>query len=279
MNKIYDLHCHSTASDGMLSPQEVVQRAHQQGVNVLALTDHDTISGLSQAREQAEKLGISFINGVEISTSWENRAIHIVGLGFDETSEKMTALLTKQAELRLQRAVEIGQKLERLGVVNAFAETQKLANGEVTRAHYARYLVQIGKVANDNQAFKKYLGQGKSAYVKAQWVDIPRAIEIIHQAGGIAVLAHPLRYTMTAKWIKRLIADFKQWGGDAMEVAGCGQTKDQRLLLARWAEEYGLYSSVGSDFHFPCGWIELGKSLGLPENCRPVWQLLSQVEN
>lgn len=279
MNKIYDLHCHSTASDGMLSPQEVVQRAHQQGVNVLALTDHDTISGLSQAREQAEKLGISLINGVEISTSWENRAIHIVGLGLDETSEKMAALLTNQAELRLQRAVEIGQKLERLGVVNAFAETQKLANGEVTRAHYARYLVQIGKVANDNQAFKKYLGQGKSAYVKAQWVDIPHAIEIIHQAGGIAVLAHPLRYTMTAKWIKRLIADFKQWGGDAMEVAGCGQTKDQRLLLARWAEEYDLYSSVGSDFHFPCGWIELGKSLGLPENCRPVWQLLSQVEN
>ncbi|WP_249962530.1 PHP domain-containing protein [Histophilus somni] len=274
MNKIYDLHCHSSISDGTLSPQEIVIRAHQQGVNVLALTDHDTIAGLSQARTQAEQLGISLINGVEISTSWENYSIHIVGLGFDENSKKMTALLNEQAKIRLQRAVEIGKKLEHLGVANAFAETQKLTDGEVTRAHYARYLVQIGKVINISQAFKKYLAQGKSAYVKTQWVDIPNAIEIIHQANGIAVLAHPLRYTMTTKKIKRLIADFKQWGGDAIEVAGCGQTKDQRLLLARWAEEYDLYSSVGSDFHFPSNWIELGKSLVLPENCRPVWDLL-----
>ncbi|AZI14181.1 RNase RNM [Avibacterium paragallinarum] len=277
MNQIYDLHCHSTASDGVLSPSEVVQRAYEQQVSVLALTDHDSISGLDEAQAQADRLGMRLINGVEISTQWENRAIHIVGLDFEKTHPKMTALLQQQAEKRLERAVKIGEKLAKIGVENAFEGAKKFTQGEVTRAHYARYLVEIGKVSNINQAFKKYLSQGKSAYVKAEWVDIPTAIEVIHQAGGQAVLAHPLRYTLTTKWIKKLIADFAQSGGDAIEVAGCGQTKDQRLLLARWAVEQGLYGSVGSDFHFPCGWIELGRSLHLPETIPPIWQKFSAV--
>ncbi|WP_410678500.1 RNase RNM [Avibacterium paragallinarum] len=277
MTQIYDLHCHSTASDGVLSPSEVVQRAYEQQVSVLALTDHDSISGLDEAQAQADRLGMRLINGVEISTQWENRAIHIVGLDFEKTHPKMTALLQQQAEKRLERAVKIGEKLAKIGVENAFEGAKKFTQGEVTRAHYARYLVEIGKVSNINQAFKKYLSQGKSAYVKAEWVDIPTAIEIIHQAGGQAVLAHPLRYTLTTKWIKKLIADFAQSGGDAIEVAGCGQTKDQRLLLARWAVEQGLYGSVGSDFHFPCGWIELGRSLHLPETIPPIWQKFSAV--
>ncbi|MDD7544634.1 RNase RNM [Actinobacillus porcinus] len=272
--KIYDLHCHSTASDGVLTPTELVQRAFEQGVNVLALTDHDSIGGIPEARQQAEQCGIQLINGVEISTEWENRGIHIVGLGFDETSIEMTALLNQQAQTRYQRALEIGEKLEKVGVPNAFEGAKSLANGEVTRAHYARYLVQIGKVSNENQAFKKYLSQGKSCYVKSAWVDIPTAINVIHQAGGLAVLAHPLRYTMTTRWLKRLIAEFKEWGGDGLEVAGSGQTADQRHLLARWAKEYELLGSVGSDFHFPCGWIELGKSLWLPENVKPIWDVL-----
>lgn len=265
INKIYDLHCHSTASDGVLSPTEVVQRAQQQGVNVLALTDHDSTSGIAEAGAEARRLGIQLISGVEISTQWENRSIHIVGLNFDETSPKMTTLLSRQAELRLQRAMEIGHKLEKAGVPNAFEGAKSLAAGEVTRAHYARYLVQIGKVSSEQQAFKKYLAQGKSCYVKASWVDIPTAVDIIHQAGGVAVLAHPLRYHLTAKWIRRLITDFKSWQGDGIEVSACGQTKDQHQLLARWAAEFGLAGSVGSDFHFPCGWVELGKSLWLPK--------------
>ena len=273
---IYDLHCHSTASDGILTPMELVQRAFEQGVNVLALTDHDSISGISEARMHTEKYGMTLINGVEISTEWENRGIHIVGLDFDQTSVEMTALLTQQAQTRYRRAVEIGEKLEKIGVPNAFEGAKRLANGEVTRAHYARYLVQIGKVSNENQAFKKYLSQGKSCYVKSAWVDIPTAIQVIHQAGGLAVLAHPLRYTMTNRWLKRLIAEFKAWGGDAMEVAGAGQTADQRHLLARWAKEYDLLGSVGSDFHFPCGWVELGKSLWLPENVNPIWHQFKQ---
>ena len=143
----------------------------------------------------------------------------------------------------------------------------------MTRAHYARYLVQIGKVSNDGQAFKRYLGSGKSCFVKAEWVDIPTAIDTIHAAGGVAVIAHPMRYNMTGKWIRRLIVDFKQWGGDGMEVADSGQTKDQRQYLARLANEYDLAASLGSDFHFPCGWIELGKNLFLPEEVKPIWTL------
>ena len=273
MEKIYDLHCHSTASDGVLTPTEVVQRAYAQGVNVLALTDHDSVSGLDEAKIAADKCGIDLISGVEISTQWENRGIHIVGLGFDKTHPKMTALLQQQADLRHKRALEIGDKLAKVGVENAFAGAQALANGEVTRAHYARYLVQIGKVSNDNQAFKKYLSQGKSCYVKTEWCDIPTAIDVIHQAGGVAVLAHPLRYDMTAKKIRQLIADFASWGGDALEVSGCGQTPDQRKQLANWAKEQELAGSVGSDFHFPCSWVELGKSLYLPTEIEPVWNL------
>lgn len=279
MMKSYDLHCHSTASDGILSPTEVVQRAYEQGVNVLALTDHDSVSGLDEAQSAADRLHIEFINGVEISTLWENRAIHIVGLGFDKTHPKMTALLARQAELRFNRAIQIGEKLAKVGVENAFEGAKALAGGEVTRAHYARYLVQIGKVANDNQAFKKYLSQGKSCYVKSEWCDIPSAIDVIHQSGGISVLAHPLRYTMTNRAIRRLIADFAQWGGQAIEVSGCGQTPEQRQLLARWATEQHLMGSVGSNFHFPCQWVELGKALWLPQGVQPVWNAFKEKNN
>lgn len=271
MTKKYDLHCHSTASDGVLSPREVVLRAFEQGVNVLALCDHDTVAGIDEAKQTADEIGIALISGVEVSTDWEGRGIHIVGLNFDKMHPKMLALLENQKVLREKRALEIGAKLEKVGIPNAYEGAKTLADGEVTRAHYARYLVQIGKVSNDGQAFKRYLGPGKSAFVKAEWTSIPTTIETIHAAGGIAVIAHPLRYNMTGKWVRRLMADFKTWGGDGVEIADCGQTKDQRQILARWANEFDLLGSVGSDFHFPCGWVELGKNLALPEGVKPVW--------
>ena len=271
MTKKYDLHCHSTASDGVLSPREVVLRAFEQGVNVLALCDHDTVAGIDEAKQTADEIGIALISGVEVSTDWEGRGIHIVGLNFDKMHPKMLALLENQKILREKRALEIGAKLEKVGIPNAYEGAKTLADGEVTRAHYARYLVQIGKVSNDGQAFKRYLGPGKSAFVKAEWTNIPTTIETIHAAGGIAVIAHPLRYNMTGKWVRRLMADFKIWGGDGVEIADCGQTKDQRQILARWANEFDLLGSAGSDFHFPCGWVELGKNLALPEGVKPVW--------
>lgn len=273
MTKKYDLHCHSTASDGVLSPSDVVRRAAENGVNVLALCDHDTVAGIDEARSAADEVSIELITGVEISTNWEGRGIHIVGLNFDKTHPKMTALLAHQKHLREKRAVEIGEKLEKAGIPNAYEGAKALADGEVTRAHYARYLVQIGKVSNDGQAFKRYLGQGKSAFVKAEWTDIPTAIDTIHAAGGLAIIAHPLRYEMSGKWVRKLMADFKDWGGDGMEMADCGTTKDQRQMLARWAAEFGFVGSVGSDFHFPCGWVELGKNLAVPDGVKPVWEM------
>ncbi len=271
MNKIYDLHSHSTASDGVLTPTELVQRASEQNVSVLALTDHDSVNGLDEAHCEAKKQNIELINGVEISTVWENRSIHIVGLNFDKTHENITALLQQQADNRAQRAVQIAEKLQKVGIPNAYEGAKQFAKGEITRAHYARFLVQQGYVKDENQAFKKYLAQGKSCYVKSAWVDIPTAVDCIHQAGGLAVLAHPLRYELTARKLKTLINDFKNWHGDAMEAAGCGQSPDQRQWLIRLLGEYELLASVGSDFHFPCGWVELGKSLYLPETVEKVW--------
>ncbi|MGY6772475.1 PHP domain-containing protein [Gallibacterium sp. ZY190522] len=266
-----DLHSHSNASDGVLSPTALIARAKEQGVEVLALTDHDTIDGLAEAKIAAHKQQITLISGVEISTVWQNKTIHIVGLDFDATHPAMTELLQRQAQLRYTRAVEIGEKFKKFGLENAFAEAQALTSGEVTRAHYARYLVNIGMVSNEGQAFKRYLSQGKPCYVKANWCDIPTAIEVIHQAGGIAVVAHPMRYQMTNNKIRTLIEDFQQWGGDAVEIAG-GVDHNQQKMLIQWLGKLSLSASVGSDFHYPCGWIELGKNLTIPENVKTVWQ-------
>ncbi|KGQ27885.1 S-adenosylmethionine tRNA ribosyltransferase [Gallibacterium anatis CCM5995] len=266
-----DLHSHSNASDGVLSPTALIARAKEQGIEVLALTDHDTVDGIAEAKTAAQQQQITLISGVEISTVWQGKTIHIVGLDFDETHPAMTELLQQQAQLRYARAVEIGERFKKFGLENAFAEAQALTSGEVTRAHYARYLVNIGMVSNEGQAFKRYLSQGKPCYVKANWCDIPTAIEVIHQAGGIAVVAHPMRYQMTNNKIRTLIEDFQQWGGDAVEIAG-GVDHNQQKMLIQWLDKLSLSASVGSDFHYPCGWIELGKNLTIPENVKTVWQ-------
>lgn len=266
-----DLHSHSNASDGVLSPTALISRAKEQGIEVLALTDHDTVDGIAEAKTAAQQQQITLISGVEISTVWQGKTIHIVGLDFDETDPAMTELLQRQAQLRYARAVEIGERFKKFGLENAFAEAQALTSGEVTRAHYARYLVNIGMVSNEGQAFKRYLSQGKPCYVKANWCDIPTAIEVIHQAGGIAVVAHPIRYQMTNNKIRTLIEDFQQWGGDAVEIAG-GVDHNQQKMLIQWLDKLSLSASVGSDFHYPCGWIELGKNLTIPENVKTVWQ-------
>ena len=265
--KKYDLHCHSTASDGVLAPGDVVLRAVEMGVRVLALTDHDTVNGLAEAREVAEKHDVTFINGVEISTRWNNKDIHVVGLGFDMNDPELQTLLQQQQQFRHQRALAIGEKLAELGIPNAYEGAKKLSEGEVTRAHYARYLVEAGVVKDVSQAFKRYLAQGKKAYINPSWCDIPTAIATIQKAGGKAVLAHPLRYELSRKKFQQLIADFKAWNGDAMEVAGCGQNPQQRQHLLALAEAHALKASGGSDFHYPCGWRELGKGLALPEGC------------
>lgn len=269
----YDLHTHSTASDGLLSPTELVIRAIEQGVEMLALTDHDTIAGIKEAKKAAENQPLRLISGVEVSIVWQEKSIHLAALNVDEDHPELVALLDNQAKLREQRAVEIGEKLAKAGIPNAYEGAKALASGEVTRAHYGRFLVEQEYVRNVEQAFKKYLGLGKPAYVKPMWCEMQEAIDTVHQAGGVISIAHPLRYKMTGRWVRRLIDDFKQAGGDGIEVAGCGQTPDQRQLIARWAKEFDLYASVGSDFHYPTGWIELGRGLTLPQECKPIWEL------
>ncbi|QLB21567.1 phosphatase [Vespertiliibacter pulmonis] len=268
---IRDLHSHSTASDGVLTPTELVQRAVEKQLGMLALTDHDTIAGVAEAKKAAQNLPIQLIAGVEISILWQDKSIHLAALNVDEKNEALVTLLKSQAELRQQRSLKISEKLAKAGIPNAYEGAKKFASGEITRAHYGRFLVAEGYAKNDDQAFKHYLGMGKRAYVKPIWCSMAEAVEVTHQAGGVICVAHPLRYKMTARWVRRLIEDFKQAGGDGLEVAGSAQTPDQRQLLARWATEFDLYGSVGSDFHYPTGWVELGKNLTLPSECKPIW--------
>ncbi|ETS30646.1 phosphatase [Photorhabdus temperata] len=272
---IYDLHSHTTASDGSLSPSELVERAVAMGVNVLAVTDHDTTNAIPLAHEHIRNhhLPLKLIPGVEISTLWENMEIHIVGLNIDIQAIAITELLGKQAELRKARGIEIGRRLAKVGIPDAWAGASQLAGGgQVTRSHFARYLIKIGKEPTIAKVFKKYLAKGKIGYVPPQWCTIEQAIDAIHQSGGQAVIAHPGRYDLSAKWLKRLIVWFKQHGGDAMEVAQCRQAPNERKHLGQLSREYDLMASLGSDFHQPCSWIELGRKLWLPGDVIPIWR-------
>ncbi|MFC0073968.1 PHP domain-containing protein [Samsonia erythrinae] len=271
---LYDLHSHTTASDGMLTPAALVNRAVERQVNVLAITDHDTIAGLEDAQRAIEQqaLPLRLIPGVEVSTLWENHEIHIVGLGMEIAHPALSSLLQQQALFRQQRAEQIALRLEKARIPDALSGAQQLATGgQITRAHFARYLIAQGMATNMNQVFKKYLAKGKTGYVPPQWCSIPQAIEAIHRAGGVSVLAHPGRYDLTAKWLKRLLTTFADNGGVAMEVAQCQQAPDERTQLGRYARDFNLMASQGSDFHMPCAWIELGRKLWLPADVEPVW--------
>ncbi|PPA29980.1 phosphatase [Aeromonas jandaei] len=270
----FDLHCHTTASDGVLSPAELVRRAAEKEVEVLAITDHDTLAGLDEARSTiaAEQLSLRLVSGVEISTGWEHHEIHIVALGVDEKNSQLTDFLAGQQARREERAQEIGRRLEKCLIPGTYEEAKQLAgDAAVTRAHFARVLVARGVADNMQKVFKKYLSRGNKGYAPAQWPEMGEAITAIHAAGGLAVLAHPSRYDLTAKWIKRLLVAFKAAGGDAMEVSLPQQSPQERANLGQWANEYGLAISVGSDFHFPSNWTELGRHLWLPKEGTPLW--------
>lgn len=272
---LYDLHSHTTAYDGYLTPAQLVQRAVEIRVSVLAITDHDTTAGLAATAACIAELALplQLVNGVEISTLWQNHEIHIVVLGIDTTSTAMVQLLAEHSVRRTLRAQEIGLRLAKARIQDGYACAQRLAaGGVVTRGHFARYLVQIGVADNMSQVFKKYLAKGKTSYVAPQWCSIEQAIDVIHQSGGQAVMAHPGRYDLTAKWLKRLLAHFTEHGGDAMEVVQCQQASYERSQLAKYAQEYRLLASQGSDFHQPCAWVELGRKLWLPGCVEPVWR-------
>ncbi|WP_086868672.1 RNase RNM [Kosakonia pseudosacchari] len=271
---IYDLHSHTTASDGLLSPEQLVHRAIEMRVGTLAITDHDTTDAIPVARAEIVRAGLDLqlISGVEISTVWENHEIHIVGLNIDIDHPAMRTFLQAQSERRVQRAKLIAERLEKAHIPGAWEGAQRLAQGaNVTRGHFARFLVEQGKASNIADVFKKYLARGKTGYVPPQWCTIEQAIDVIHHSGGTAVMAHPGRYNLSAKWLKRLLAYFAQCGGEAMEVAQCQQAPNERTQLAAYARQFGLLASQGSDFHQPCPWIELGRKLWLPAGVDGVW--------
>ncbi|EKY3195125.1 RNase RNM [Cronobacter turicensis] len=271
---IYDLHSHTTASDGLLTPEQLVHRAVEMGIHTLAITDHDTTAGLPAAHQEIKHAGLALrlIDGVEISTLWENHEIHIVGLGIDITHPDMIAFLDGQAQRRMQRAEMIAERLEKARIPGALEGARRLADGGVvTRGHFARFLIEDGRATNMANVFKHYLARGKTGYVPPQWCTIEQAIDVIHHSGGQAVIAHPGRYQLSAKWLKRLLNQFAAAGGDAMEVAQCQQAPNERDQLASYAGQFGLLASQGSDFHQPCPWIELGRRLRLPEGLTPVW--------
>lgn len=271
---IYDLHSHTTASDGLLSPEQLVHRAIEMRVGTLAITDHDTTDAIPVARAEIVRAGLDLqlISGVEISTVWENHEIHIVGLNIDIDHPAMRTFLQAQSERRVQRAKLIAERLEKAHIPGAWEGAQRLAQGaNVTRGHFARFLVEQGKASNIADVFKKYLARGKTGYVPPQWCTIEQAIDVIHHSGGTAVMAHPGRYNLSAKWLKRLLAYFAQCGGEAMEVAQCQQAPNERTQLAAYARQFCLLASQGSDFHQPCPWIELGRKLWLPAGVDGVW--------
>ncbi|EJG3769676.1 5'-3' exoribonuclease [Escherichia coli] len=279
---IYDLHSHTTASDGCLTPEALVHRAVEMRVGTLAITDHDTTAAIAPAREEISRSGLALnlIPGVEISTVWENHEIHIVGLNIDITHPLMREFLAQQTERRNQRAQLIAERLEKAQIHGALEGAQRLAQGgAVTRGHFARFLVECGKASSMADVFKKYLARGKTGYVPPQWCTIEQAIDVIHHSGGKAVLAHPGRYNLSAKWLKRLVAHFAEHHGDAMEVAQCQQSPNERTQLATLARQHHLWASQGSDFHQPCPWIELGRKLWLPAGVEGVWQLWEQPQN
>jgi 3',5'-nucleoside bisphosphate phosphatase len=270
-----DLHSHTYYSDGQLSPKELIDRAHNMQVDVLAITDHDTVAGLAEAidYQATQKRSLQIISGVEISTSWHNFDIHILGLNFDRQNPILLSRLEQQSRSRDDRAREIAAKLAKVGIENMYEEASLLANkGQLSRAHFARALVARGVVNDNEAAFKKYLGKGKRAHIKPQWIEIDEAISWVHEAGGKAVLAHPGHYDMTAKWLGRLISVFAEAGGDGMEVIHSHLSPERKQQLANLAAQHDLCASAGSDFHFPNRWTELGRNLKLPEQLIPIWQ-------
>ncbi len=273
MNCRYDLHTHSTASDGTLSPADLVKRAKQAGVSVMALTDHDTTEGIAEAKRAALPIGMILVPGVEISVSWDPYVIHVVGLGVDTRCPVLQQGLSRLRQQRRERAIEMGRRLHKSGIEDAYNGAMELCNGRlISRTHFARFLVDRGYVDDMSGVFGRYLVPGKPGYVPGTWASLEQALTWIKTAGGQAVIAHPARYPFTRTKLRTLIGEFKELGGEALEVVSGNYTKDNCLSMARHAIDFALKGSVGSDFHGPERFkAEIGRVLDLPEGVAPIW--------
>ena len=274
MHPVYDLHTHTTASDGEFSPKALVIKAKSSGIDVLAITDHDTTEGIAEAEDEACKQNIKMLPGIELSVSWMDKNFHIVGLGIDPDNRKLQASLKETEELREQRAIEIGKKLKKIGVTKAYFEAKTLAGiNTLTRSHFARVLINQGFATDSREVFKKYLVHNKPGFVKTSWVEMESGIKLIKGSGGGAIFAHPLRYNITASWLRRFLTAFKESGGIGIEVVTGSSNADEITTAAAYARRFELSGSAGSDFHgYDNTWVKLGQLAAMPESVTPVWE-------
>lgn len=272
-----DLHCHSYVSDGVLAPAVVAQRAAGNGVQLWALTDHDELGGIAEARAAAKEVGLPFVAGVEISVTWAGDTVHIVGLGVDESNEQLRAGLAATRGGRDARAREMSDQLAAVGVPGAYEGARRYVDNPelISRTHFARYMVEQGVCTDVRDVFARYLSDGKPGFVPHRWAKLGDAVNWITQAGGVAVVAHPGRYGFDHVHQSAFLDEFIQAGGQGIEVVSGSHTVDQYREYATCARQYGLYASRGPDFHCPNeSPADLGSLPPLPADLPAVWQLL-----
>jgi 3',5'-nucleoside bisphosphate phosphatase len=270
-----DLHSHSTVSDGLLTPSEVVARAAGRGVELYALTDHDEVSGLAEAESAARALRLPFVHGVEVSVTWASTTVHVLGLGIDPDHRPLRRALAQVRSGRTERARQMAEGLATAGIDDAYEGALRFVRNPelISRTHFARHLVETGVCYDVRDVFRRFLVAGKPGYVPHRWADLPEAVDWIGAAGGVAVLAHPGRYRVGELKLHELVREFKEAGGTAIEVVTSNHTPDQVRRFARMAEEMELEASRGSDFHGPdeAENVELGVVPALPRGLVPVW--------
>ena len=275
-----DLHSHSTISDGTLTPAQLVRHAHAQGVNVLALTDHDDVAGLREATSTALELGITLVPGVEISVTWNRRTLHIVGLRVAADYGPLVTGLASIREGRHTRAMGMADSLSRIGISGSLQGAYDYAKeGIISRTHFARFLVAQGYAKDTRSVFKRFLVKGKPGYFEHHWADMAQAIDWIVQSGGMAVLAHPGRYDLGRTNLLKLLHEFREMGGRGIEVVSGSHTVEQYQQFARLAHQFDLLASSGSDYHGPGqSYLEMGRLPELPHGCVPVWHDWAEVK-
>lgn len=274
-----DLHCHSTVSDGTLEPEALAARAKAGGVELWALTDHDEVAGQQRAREAAQREGLAWLSGCEISVSFAGTTVHIVGLGFDAEDAALREGLARTRGGRAARARAMAAGLAQIGIHGAFeGALPYVGNPElISRTHFARFLVERGFCADTSEVFRRYLTEGKPGYVEHRWAKLGDAVRWITQAGGIAVIAHPARYKFTPTEEYALFSEFKAHGGRGVEVVTGSHSAAEAIKYGEMALEFDLLASRGSDFHSPAeSRTDLGSLPDLPGSLTPVWQALAE---
>ena len=271
-----DLHCHSVVSDGTLTPEALAERAKANGVHLWALTDHDELGGQQRAKEAASALNMDYLSGVEISVTWMNQTIHIVGLGIDANHLAIIEGLRRTRDGRRNRAQLMADELFKVGIPGAYEGALHYAGNPqlIARTHFARYLVEQGVCKDTEHVFKNYLVEGKPGFVPHQWATLENAIAWIKAAGGVAVIAHPGRYPFNSMQMEELFKQFKDLGGLGIEVITGSHSPDQYQTYGKVAQQYGFLASRGSDFHDPNeSHVDLGVLPHLPDHLTPVWSV------